>query len=675
MGHPEKPKSRRQTSSPSSRKADPKDYVKIVTPLVLPFLLKILDDAYQRLTHYRHADYSRDVATLRRRYASEGLSFATKTLPDLFTSFLNYLETGKPSYPSFRLVRGGKHPVFLRQLFAMVSECHDDYACTTSMQCLYQLCHAFKKLRGPYKQSTLQKQLWSFVEEDIELRYFDFFSEPCYDILVKARSFVKELFQDVSPEFDTDLFVPRPGPGATNTSRRKDVRYRPHVLYDQLNDVFPYEDWFYSHPWDVVTGSMSFKALKRESAPSSRFKFVPKTFGKPRGICIEELETQFLQQSIKGAMYHVLQHHPLTKGFVNFDDQDVNAKLALTSSADGRYATLDMHAASDRVSRKLVRYLFHDCPDMLDALMATSTREINLGDCAIDFPQMLPSEKFAPMGSAVCFPIMALVHFCLIRAILSLSSVPHHLAREVYVYGDDIIVRTEAVQAVYDYLPLFGMIFNTEKSYSRSQFRESCGMHAYKGVEITPAYFKYVPELNSPRDVVLSLFSLENQLFKAGFQGTARLLRSAIEKVRCMKGYRIPTVSPQSPILGWIRGNKGDAPIEFYHEPKRRFNAELQCSEYRVITSVSSNDTLEITAEHEAYLRFFCDAGVQTSTSRYLESFPIGSPKVSIRQSDSGDITVEDCIDVEQISCAQRVKDFTTEPPRFKWCWLPESAF
>jgi hypothetical protein len=558
----------------------------------------------------------------------------------------------------------------------MVSECHDEHVCIEAVRCLYQLCHAFKKLRGPYKPSTLQQQLWSFVEDDIELRYFDFFSEPTYPILQRAREIVRKIFEDMDPEFDVEKFIPRPGPGATNTPRQKHVRYRPHVLYNQIDEVLPYVDYYYSHPWDLVTGSMRYKALERKDAPSSRFKFVPKNYGKPRGICIEEQETQFFQQAIKTAMYDRLLTHPITKGYVNFDDQTVNGRLALTSSKDRLYATLDMSAASDRVSRTLVRYLFHDCPELRESLLAVSTREIELLDDGIDFLEKLPCEKFAPMGSAVCFPVMALVHFVLIKAILSLCELPHDLTRDVYVYGDDIIVRSECVDAVYAYLPLFGMKFNTEKSYVYSHFRESCGVHAFKGVDITPAYVKHVPELHSPRDVVLSLIANEAQLFKAGFLRTAEYLRSAIQKVKSLKGFHIPFVTPKSPVLGFIR-DEGDASYRYlrFQGNRRRWNAELQCYDFRVIAAIPSQERLTLESDNEALLRVYCDWGLnldhrvafdlhRQATSRIVEGACCALPRIAD--------AIYDCS--EPLSPAQMVKDSSAEPPRFRWMWLPDSA-
>jgi hypothetical protein len=693
---PEKPTSSQKTLGVSAEKANLKEFLKDSDD-VLSYLEAILADIFDNLTHYRQADWNRDLATLRRRFHHEGLSFATQTLPDLFIQFLNYLEGGTPSYPSFKLTKDGKHPVFLRQLFAKVCECLDNgESCTSTMQALYQLCHAFKKYRGPYKHCTLQKQLWSFVEDDISLRYIDYFSDPLYPLVVVARAYVKDIIGDLSPEFDAEHFVPVPGPGAVNTPRRKNVRYRPHVLYKQLDDVFPYEDWFYSHPWDIVTDPKGFKSLERIDAPSSRFTFVPKTYAKPRGICIEELETQYLQQSIKRALYHRLETHPLTKGRVNFTSQDINRKLALTASQTREFATLDMSAASDRVSRTLVRYLFHDCPDMVDALMATSTRTITLPDGYIDFPADFPCQKFAPMGSATCFPVMALVHFVIIKAILALSKLPLHLIRDVYVYGDDIIVRSECVDLIYETLPKFGMKFNTDKSYVNSYFRESCGMHAYKGEEITPEYMKYIPLSHSPRNVVLSLLSTEARLFQKGFRRTAALIRLKLSKVSCVRGYDFPFVRPKSPVLGWIREDR-DAPFCRHIGLKRRFNfsTPLDASidipdthtngywEVYALVAKSSQDDLTIDKQHEAYLRKLCDWGANSvSAEKRIED------SATKHRPDSR-CTVKYSTRISRFTLSHRlaladhaktsaeanvVKDSPVDPPRIIREWVPESA-
>jgi hypothetical protein len=601
---PEKPKV--VGHSPRASAADIiKSFVRRHGDVVL-YLEAILADAFKLLEHYRLADYSRDVATLRRRYVSEGLSFATKTLPNLFTEFLIGLEGGKPSYPGFKLDRDQTHPVFLRQLFDMASKC-DDVDKVTAMKCLYQFCCAFKKLKGPYRPSTLQKQLWSFVETDIDLKYLEFDSQECERIIVSARNVITRVLGDLSPEFDTGLFVPRPGPGATNTPRRKNVRYRPHVLYKQLDEVFPYEDWFYSHPWDLRTDPKKYLSLGSCERPSSRFKFVDKTYAKPRGICIEELETQFLQQGIKRALYAKIGSHPLTRGRINFEDQGVNGRLAATSSYDRKYGTIDMSEASDRISRRLVKTLFRGTPELLEALLSVSTRTIELPE-DIPFIRDFPCEKFAPMGSAVCFPIMSLVHFVLIRGILTMCGYPPSLAHDIYVYGDDILVRSECVEDVYKWLPLFGMKLNTEKSYFKSHFRESCGVHAYHGVDITPVYFKYIPTPQSHWGEVLSIRGVERDLFYRGFRNTAALLRSLSQKVKKLRGVKPLFVSPKSKVFGWIR-NTEDAPRRPYSGLPRRWEGKTYSQQflYKTLVVRPLSDDLSIEDQSECYLKWLTE--------------------------------------------------------------------
>lgn len=669
---PEKPKEPRVSPCSSVEAANLKKFLE-TTNGVLPLLEAILADAYEQLNHYRLADYSRDVATLRRRYANEGLSFATKTLPSLFGDLLLTLETGKPSYPSFKMVRGGKHPVFLRQLFAMVFGSDDDQTTATAMKCLYQFCCAFKKLKGPYSNSTLRKQLWSFVETDIELKYIDYTAGDLWDLCDHAGKYITTLCGSMSPEWDVCDFVPRPGPGATNQPRRKNVRYRPHVLYEQLDEVFHYEDWFFSHPWDLVTEPMRLKALERRETPSSRFKFVDKTYAKPRGICIEELETQYLQQGIKNALYRRIESHPMTKGRVNFSDQSVNGGLALESSRSKDYATIDMSEASDRISRRLVKILFHRCPDLCEALLATSTRVIELPD-DIDFIAELPSEKFAPMGSATCFPIMSLVHYALIRAILVKCGHSHDVSRDIFVYGDDIIVRSECVNDVYDWLPQFGMKLNTEKSYHRSHFRESCGVHAYDGVEITPVYLKYTPHSQSHEQAILSLRAAEHGLFERGFKRTAALLRSEIHKVKRFKVRDVPYVSPKSPIFGWIREDD-DAPLVRYSGLKRRWVEETQSFLYLARVINPKSDDLNIDQESECYLRWMLENANPDRQSHgdrltphrhtdHLRDFALLTKANEPPLHHAG----EPWLRPQTVMESQEV--FTT-----KWEWCPDSAF
>lgn len=602
---PEKPKptQRRAPSRNLQQKEFKKFYDKHENIRV--YLNSLLRDGFNRFNFTRTADSPlRDMLTVDRRLRSEGIGFATIVLPRLFQSLLDWLEHGKSDYPGFRKAPGGEYPAFMQQYFSRIYDvktCEKDRA--MYIDHVYQVSVAFKKLKGPYRNNVLRKQLADFVETDISLRYVDFLSGPkMRAICDKAERMIFDIFKNVDVEEQHRKFVPRPGPGATNTNVEKHLRFRPHVLYKQLDDVFPYDEWFYSHPWDIVAESYKHPyLLPVGEMPTSRFKFVPKTFSKPRGICIEQLETQYLQQAIKKGLYDVIESHPLTKGKVNFARQDINGGLAVLASLNRLMATLDMKEASDRIIRKLVRRLFRRVPQLCKMLMALSTRIIELPD-EINFIKDFPTAKFAPMGSALCFPVMAIVHFVLIRAICQEMGF-HEQSDSIYVYGDDIIAPSECVEAIYEYLPKFGMKFNTQKSYYKSYFRESCGTHAYYGKTITPVYFKHTPNTNMDLTTFISCLQTERQLYKKGYYETASELRRELRTQNTF-GFELPYVPVNSVIPGFIREDLSLLRASSLHKSRRRWDSYTQCFEYRIRTVAAIQQQLPPINQNEGLLRW-----------------------------------------------------------------------
>jgi hypothetical protein len=445
---------------------------------------------------------------------------------------------------------------------------------------LYQLCYAFKKLKGPYKKGAIQKQLLDFqtVDESLPDLSEGETSAFCDSIINGAKDLISKVVKGLDP-FDRNqshLFTPRPGPGATNTPTELHERFRPNMGYHLVNGVFKHDEWFNPlnmHPqssrWDLRVWPKRNAVTKTRFAPTARLKFVNKTYSKARSICIEELEVQWLQQGLRQALYQRCETHPLTRGYVNFTDQSLNAALALRSSGDLEYATIDMSAASDRIPRTLVSRLFSGNPNLLKGLMILSTKRIELKR-EFGIPKILMCKKYAPMGSALCFPVMGLVHWALIQS-LALNAMPS-LKVPVWVYGDDIIVPTHLYEMVTRYLPLFGMKINEDKSFANSHFRESCGMHAFQGVDITPTMFKSIVKFPPRNEDLVSALENEAALFKKGFTKTASFVRAQILHFRQFGAKYFPVVESESPILGWIR-DKGDAhpginlPVRWNDEP------------------------------------------------------------------------------------------------------------
>lgn len=553
--------------------------------IVCDFCLAMLADLRDLQPGYGYVDYIRDCKTVTRRIAAEGIQFATICLPVFLDGLLGYLETGKSDFPGFRKPKATPYPHFLRGLVAPIYAGSTSSLAVKNIKLVYQFCAAFEKLQGTANEKVLGKQLADFVQTDIDLSNVDFSHESARDIARDARNIIGEVTKGLNP-FDPEQaqdFRPRPGPGACNTPLKHAHRFRPWVWYSELMSVFNPDEWFkppFAPPlfvknrfmerkwWEdcprsTRIGRRSQKAVNYFTADqqlTSRFKFVPKTFTKMRGICIEENEVQWHQQGIRRAMYKRIEHHPLTRGYVNFTSQQVNRELALKGSINGEWATIDMSSASDRISRKLVSYLFGENKELLLAIEACSTETVKIPKVkGFKFIEFMPVKKIAPMGSAICFPIMALVHFALIKAILNRSSIARSNTRDVYVYGDDIIVRRSCTQAIYDYLPLFGMKINTDKSFSRGYFRESCGLHAYKGVEVTPVRFKTVlTPTSSPQDLATAL-RLEESFYYKGYHKVAGMLRQSVLEVSRKYGINtVPYVNTKSPMFGFFRAN-GDA--------------------------------------------------------------------------------------------------------------------
>jgi len=230
-----------------------------------------------------------------------------------------------------------------------------------------------------------------------------------------------------------------------------------------------------------------YKQMQREEFPVAKLIFVPKDSRGPRIISAEPLELQYMQQAMFKALTSHIERHSLTRGRVNFRDQSINGQLALSSSASGAYATIDLSDASDRLSCALFRRIW---PKRLHskflALRSHATRLPN--------GEELPLKKFAPMGSAICFPVEALTFWSICVAALIHSGLPLYRAAQCcFVYGDDLIVPSEHYNIVVDALESVDLKVNRSKSFNSGFFRESCGVDAFNGHQITPVRIKKFP--------------------------------------------------------------------------------------------------------------------------------------------------------------------------------------
>ena len=360
--------------------------------------------------------------------------------------------------------------------------------------------------------------------------------------------------------------IPRHGPGVVATGEKPWQKRYFKRIYQVCNEVYPIADYFYynySHLCDRLNELLDLEDLKHGTA---KVVLVPKDSRGPRLISCEPLELQWLQQGQMRKIVPHLESHWLTRGHVNFTDQSINQQLALRASSDGSLATLDMKEASDRVSLELVKYLFP--AHWFEALYATRSSETKLPN-----GQIVRLNKFAPMGSAVCFPVEALIFWALCVSIVSCTRfIPLAKAREtIYVYGDDIICSSEDHAAIRQYLPLFDLMVNDDKCCVHMTFKESCGCDAYKGVDVTPTKVRSTWSPHLDTGTYASWVAYSNAFHSHGYDGAADYIESVIQKIRTTPYY----TSKEHDGIGFYREHVDAYKINRTLKLRRRFNKEL----------------------------------------------------------------------------------------------------
>jgi hypothetical protein len=316
--------------------------------------------------------------------------------------------------------------------------------------------------------------------------------ETVDSLLTRASHLVHRLLNGVNP---LDI-RPRHGSGASACRTNPWERYKRPRFIPKLDSVYPYTDWFYlSHGVDCLPQE-ALDNLVTVEVPVARVVYVPKDSRGPRLISAEPREFMFIQQGLMAKLYDAISAYPLVKAQLDCRDQTRNQRLARWGSASGAVATLDLKEASDRVSLTLVQRLFpRNWVKCFEACRSEATQLPN--------GVVVPLRKFAPMGSAVCFPVEAICFWAIAQAAQSLSkgsienlfsTTPYGLEfNQLAVFGDDIIVPVDSASRVIDGLTSVGLVVNQDKSFLQGPFRESCGREYFLGEDVSIVRCGHVP--------------------------------------------------------------------------------------------------------------------------------------------------------------------------------------
>jgi hypothetical protein len=550
------------------------------------------------------------VVKLNARCACEGISFLTKTLPRLgkaldrvlsSTTSLNATSLGFEAYP------GCQFPRFLGELFSQVLDPSGSVLptpCHVSIKSLRQILFVFYKYELPYDLDQEQAVISKFertehdlydLDQNLQLFAEDLSANPRvrppnmadvhWRLVRRARILLSRLFST----FDVMDIHPKHGPGTVSTKEQLWTKYTWTNIPDRITSQYPLDAYFYASLGHVCDSLQEIQSLTTHEQ-SAKVLLVPKDSRGPRLISCEPLAFQWIQQGLGRAIVRHVEQHPLTRCRVNFTDQQPNRLAALYGSLTGRYSTLDLNEASDRVSVGLVRLLFPE--PLLAALLACRSLSTVLPD-----GREIKLTKFAPMGSALCFPILALS----VWALLSAGTTDADTRERILVYGDDVVVPTAYAENAMTLLECYGLKINRDKSCTNGLFRESCGLDAYGGTEVTPVRFRTVWQPSPSPDVYVSYIAYANELYHRCYYNAYELIVGELFRIYG----DIPETSMKLSCPSLI-----EVP-EVYRPKKRRVNKSLQKLEWRV-RDVRSRPIVKEIDGWKMLLRYFAESTSDT---------------------------------------------------------------
>jgi hypothetical protein len=509
----------------------------------------------QELSDWCCTSTTLDYNKLERRCEHEGLSFLTITLPSFGKDFQKSLDEGCVGPTSFfGFQRKGGLPLFLGgfldRVFDRGTGLLVDVPCVDSIYSIRQLTLMFEKINLPCSEERNRRAFQDYIDCESDVRRSDAslsFSDRDDFERIGKMLFSRVLTVADKYVYDLDL-VPKHGPGSTADGFLGNQKYTMSYWHERLQRSFPSEEFLIPSPhFHEDLDDVEY----REPGAEMPVKVitVPKTLKTPRIIAMEPVAMQYCQQAIMTMLVPLLERSNDSPGMLGFTDQVPNNVLARIGSVNCSLATVDLSEASDRVSNQHVRLLLKDHIWLANAVDDCRSRKADVFGHGV---QRLA--KFASMGSALTFPMEAMVFLTVVfhgierelnrqltrKDIKSLSG-------QVRVYGDDIIIPTDYVRSVIDSLHTFGYKVNTSKTFATGKFRESCGKDYYSGHDVTTTKVRHMfPSSRRDAAPVVSLVSLRNQLYERGLWQTARYLDGRIRKVLP----HFPDVLPSSQALG-----------------------------------------------------------------------------------------------------------------------------
>jgi len=487
-------------------------------------------------------DPSRSLKVIEKRYGHEGKSFLSISLPAMHDDFMEAVSAGRWLGSRLFGVKKGS-PVFMREFLQLVfnfgaagSVLKEGRTAIQAVLVIRQCLLLFKKMKALPSDSRSKKAVESFFETEQELRVNRSSIRNAWTEDHDRINLILfgDLYSGVENDIRTGACLFKHGPGSVAEKAYGIDKYT--VVQDlwtsRLDKVLPYDEVCFANPRHLLDSVNPLLPLTPNNEQSMRVILVPKTQKTPRIIAADQTANQYVQQGIHLAILKRIKQDENLRLAIDWTDQERQRSLALKGSIDGSVSTLDLSEASDRVHVSLVANMLRRHRLLKDVVFACRTTRANYSGRTIFL------EKFAPMGSALCFPFETMVFtIIVIQSVLKARMLPvtrrnvMKALRSVSLYGDDIIVPTETAIPVTVSLVSFGLKVNYRKSFWTGEFRESCGGDYFRGIDVTPVYLRYnLLDGDDPKSLAATISS-QNQFFDKSWFDVADYLTKLHKKL------------------------------------------------------------------------------------------------------------------------------------------------
>lgn len=486
------------------------------------------------------------------RLQCEGTKFLTVTLPKLSKAVVRSLELGYFDRSSLTCFAWkGRSLRYFRSLLNRIFDYRTglvlENASEDAILGLRQFCEYFYKLELEFDRETEEKAVETFEQIEDEMA-----ATKDNDIFVDQLRRDFETYYPISSRSVLDDVLsnrPRFGPGTWSGHTDRYPYYLARVSSRYTS----------GHPKGYSGARGYFKPypsapckspLVEDTSDCSELLLVPKDSRGPRTIVREPFFRLKTQLSFFDWISGLLSKE--SRGRINFHDQAINRELARQSSISKEYCTIDLKEASDRVKGSIVDKIFRNSP-AIRFFTTRRTRKVRLPNGKIR-----DLVKLSGMGSGLTFPIMSLLaHLAITRRVITRTGMGYACVRkQVFTYGDDIIVPSAWYTYAVEGLSLVGLKCNGDKSFVNSHFRESCGGDYWNGHSVGPVRLRLsssAPTVSTPG--ILSLngkpcyLQVERhcrELIRAGLEATADTWYRSIER---SLGRRLPVGTGRTPVL------------------------------------------------------------------------------------------------------------------------------